>query len=246
MKNCEKWQPTKFMLWKGRVRASRDRTKVQVSSRLIADLIGEVYAKHIPLHCRGHLLDLGCGHVPFYFLYKDLIEASTCVDWGESEHPNEYLDLEHDLTKPLPFNNETFDTIICSDVLEHIPTPQRLWSEMARTLKPGGKLLINVPFMYWIHESPHDYHRYTEFALRFYAEEAGLAIRKLEAIGGILEVLADLVAKNLMRFKWPGRLMASFVQSIVGRIRRTNLGLRFSKRSAKNYPLFYFLVVEKI
>ena len=60
---------------------------------------------------------------------------------------------------------------------------------LARVLRPGGKLLLCVPFFYWIHEEPHDYYRYTEFALARFCELSELKIICLEAYGGLPEVL---------------------------------------------------------
>ena len=62
-------------------------------------------------------MDLGCGKVPLYIAYRDLVSDIICVDWENTQHENEYLDLEYDITKVLPFVNEEFDTIILSDDL---------------------------------------------------------------------------------------------------------------------------------
>jgi SAM-dependent methyltransferase len=108
------------------------------------------------------LLDLGCGKVPFYARYREYVSETVCVDWSNSLHGNGHVDAECDLTQELPFADASFDTILLSDVLEHIPAPERLWREMARLLKPGGELLSSVPFFYWLHEEPYDYYRYTK------------------------------------------------------------------------------------
>ena len=76
----------------------------------------------------------------------------------------------------LPFGDSEFDTIILSDVLEHIPVPEHLWKEMARILSRNGKIIMNVPFYYCLHEAPHDCSRYTEFALRRFVEMSGLRL----------------------------------------------------------------------
>ncbi|HRF81361.1 MAG TPA: methyltransferase domain-containing protein, partial [Flavobacteriales bacterium] len=77
----------------------------------------------------------------------------------------------------------SFDTIILSDVLEHIRKPEALVKEMYRILAPGGQVIMNVPFYYGLHEQPFDYYRYTQFALRAITEDAGFAVVELEAIG---------------------------------------------------------------
>ena len=150
-------------------------------------------------HCRGRLLDLGCGKVPFYALYREYVSEIICVDWSNSLHGNGHVDAECDLTKDLPFANASFDSIILSDVLEHIPTPERLWGEMARLLRPGGNLLLSVPFFYWLHEEPHDYYRYTKYALRRFAEATGFDILLIKELGGAPEIMVDILSKFISR-----------------------------------------------
>src|SRR5688572_2754762 len=127
MKNESKWQPSKFVIRNGNLVASRDPRHVSVSSRLNADLVAQCYDENLKAHARGRLLDLGCGAVPLYEVYKERVTAIVCVDWGNTLHNREYVDYELDLTQPLPFGNGVFDTVILADVLEHIPTPELLW-----------------------------------------------------------------------------------------------------------------------
>lgn len=246
MKNKERWKPSKYVYRKGRLMASRDRAEIGVASRLIADLVAGVYGEHIPRHAKGRLLDLGCGKVPLYLAYRDYVTDNVCVDWANTRHPNEYLDYEGDITQALPFGDEAFDTIIASDVLEHIPEPEQLWREMYRVLAVNGKVLVNVPFFYWLHERPHDYYRYTEFALRRFVERAGLKLVQLDAIGGSPEVMADMVAKHVQFFPLIGSGIAIFVQYLTSLFVRTGLGGQVSRRTGQGFPLGYFLIAEKV
>jgi SAM-dependent methyltransferase len=61
---------------------------------------------------------------------------------------------------------ESFDTILCTEVLEHLPEPQRAIDEMWRVLRPGGTLLLTTRFLFPIHDAPHDYFRFTKYGLR--------------------------------------------------------------------------------
>lgn len=245
MKNRDKWLPTKFVFSKGTLIGSRDRTHLAVSSRLMADLVAARYENLLKEHVRGRLLDLGCGNVPLLAAYEAFVDEITCVDWENTLHKNEYLDLHCDLTQPLPFEADRFDSIILSDVLEHIPTPTSLWAEMARVLANGGKLLMNVPFLYWVHEAPHDYYRYTEFALRRFAEGAGLTVVLISPIGGAPEVIADVAAKTAERLPLVGRSLAILIESIARVFIRTPPGARLSRTTSSIFPYGYFLVAEK-
>lgn len=245
MKNFEKWQPSKYVFKKGNLIASGDTKEVAIGSRLMVDLIAEVYNSILQYHAKGRLLDLGCGKVPLFHVYKDFITENICVDWVNTLHKNEYLDLECDLNKILPFKDEEFDTIILSDVLEHILQPEKLWSEMNRILSKGGKIILNVPFYYWIHEHPYDYYRYTEFALKYFVENSGLRLLHLEPIGGALEIMTDIFAKNIVMLPMVGNSLAKFAQWIILLFIKTKLGKRISKATKDSFPLAYFLIAEK-
>ncbi len=241
MKNPAAWRPTKFVLRGGAWRSSRDGSEVGAGSRLITDAVARVYGEQLPLHARGRLLDLGCGKVPLYGAYRDLVSEVCCVDWAAGTH----IDHECDLSQPLPFGDAQFDTIVLSDVLEHVPDPALLWREMARLLAPGGRLIMNVPFFYWLHAHPHDYYRYTCFALERFVRMNGLALLAMRPLGGVAEVLADLLAKLLAKLPWVGAPLALALQGLVGAFGRTGLGARLAITSARHFPLAYFLVAER-
>lgn len=219
---------------------------MSVGSRLMADLIARQYEQDLPIYARGVLLDLGCGRVPFYASYVDLVSEIVCVDWANSIHTNPHLDLEHDLTRPLPFSDGHFDTVILSDVLEHIPVPEELCREIARVLVPGGNLIMNVPFYYPLHEEPHDYYRYTKHALRRLIDGAGMAVLSLRELGGAPEVWADLVAKQLVRVPVVGSAAAAGLQWLTGRFVRTSLGRRVSLATGRTFPLGYRVIAQKM
>ena len=245
MKNQESWQPSKFVFKRGKLVGSRDAREVGVGSRLITDLIAGFYDRGLREYARGKLLDLGCGSVPLYGAYRDHVTDIVCADWANTAHKTNHLDVECDLSLDLPFGDAEFDTILLSDVLEHVPEPKHLWGEMSRILRPGGRILMNVPFYYWLHETPYDYYRYTEFALRRFVENEGLALLLLEPIGGAPEVLADFLAKTVGRTRFVGRGIAVGIQGITGRFVRTSVGKKASRKSSRTFPLGYFLIAEK-
>jgi SAM-dependent methyltransferase len=245
MKNSDQWVPGKYVFKNGRLKASRNSREVMISSRLSADMIAACYQKNIPIHVSGRLLDLGCGKVPLYEAYKGYITENICIDWGNTLHKNPYLDFEADLNHAIDLPNESFDTIILSDVLEHIRYPEKLSNEIYRLLKPKGKLLLSVPFFYWLHEQPHDYFRYTRHALESIINDAGLSIVSLEEYGGTPHVLTDIFAKNLVSLRFAGKPLASLAQRITSAFATTGMGKRLMAKTKTKFPLGYFLVAEK-
>lgn len=242
MKAEQEWRPTKYSFHNGRLSVGPD---VGGGSWSTVRLLADAYERHLPNHARGRLVDLGCGTVPLYSAYRGLVESITCVDWGGGKHDARHLDVEHDLNHPLPFDDASFDTAILSDVLEHVRRPDALLLEIARVLSPSGKLLLNVPFLYWLHEQPHDYFRYTEHALRMLIEQAGLRVLVLEAFGGGPVVLADVAGKHLNQVPVLGNSLARALQYTVHAVTRSRPAQSLLRDSRQRFPLGYFLVAEK-
>lgn len=138
MKNEELWKPSRFIVKKGRLAVNPDLEKSGNGSFLANTMTADFYSRFIPKYAKGELLDLGCGDVPLYGFYKKYIENNTCVDWNCPQNGNDHLDIKMDINNPLPFDDETFDIIICSDVLEHLYEPKNVLKEMVRICRSGG------------------------------------------------------------------------------------------------------------
>lgn len=245
MKNTDQWKPTKYEIHKGQLRGTRERSELRVSSRRLADGYCRWLGPWLKQHCSGRLLDLGCGKAPLYLVYRDHADEVVCADWPSSAHGVQHVDFEIDITQPLPFDDNQFDTLLLTDVLEHIPTPEALWDEMHRVLSPGGKLILTVPYMYGIHEAPHDFHRYTEFALRRFVDQRRMKLLEFEPIGGYLEVIATVFSKSVQQTPVVGGLMAYAAHLKIASLAATGFGRRLLARGARSFPLGYALVAQK-
>ncbi len=245
MKNPELWRQTKFVTTARGLRASRDRNYVGFSSRFIADIIAQSYERAIRAHARGRLLDMGCGDVPLYGAYRDLVQENVCIDWANTLHSNIHLDFVVDLGGKLPFDDASFDTILLTDVLEHLADPAGAMREATRILRSGGKVIIGVPFFYWIHEEPHDYHRYTEFALQRIVQTSGLSVVELDIYGGLPEILFDITAKGLEYLPGPLPTLFRPFHTAASLLQATWPVRKFSERSKPSFPLGYVVVAEK-
>jgi len=245
MKNIDTWKPTKFVYRNGKLVGSRRKNELSVSSRLVADIIARYYDNNLRLHVKGKLVDLGCGKAPLYHAYKSYATEVVCADWANSVHENPHLDHVVNLNEPLPFPDNTFDTILLSDVMEHLSNPDLLWKEMYRILRAHGKVILNVPFFYKLHEVPYDFFRYTEFALKNFAERNNFKIETLEPMGGAPEILSDIAAKVVMGFPGIGNALANFIQSACTLFLRTGVGKKLSRKTSRHFPLAYFMVVTK-
>jgi SAM-dependent methyltransferase len=178
--------------------------------------------------------------------YAQFVDMATLVDWENSLHENPLLDLVADLNQPLHLGDETYDTVVLSDVLEHIREPHALLCEVSRILRSdGGVLLLNVPFYYPIHEEPFDFYRYTRYSLDWMCTDAGLEVIDISSIGGLPEVFTDLASKLLQHLPLIGRGLAVLVQATGAWLTAHGPGRYLSARTADRFPLGYTLVAVK-
>jgi SAM-dependent methyltransferase len=239
------WRPSKYVLRRGRLRASSDTRMVAAGSWLIADLVAECYWSARSWLRPGRVLDLGCGSVPLYEVYRPIATSIVCLDWPGTLHERKHVDCFTDLNRGVPVADRSCDTALLSDVLEHVYDHRLVLEEIARVLKPDGVLVMNTPFLYRIHEAPHDYFRYTEFALRRMLETAGFHVAELRPVGGILEVVGDLLGKVTARIPVIGGFVATQVQRTIRFAAGSRLLGRSMVRSGTVFPLGYFIVASR-
>jgi SAM-dependent methyltransferase len=129
--------------------------------------------RHFP-RLTGEVLDVGCGNKP----YRAYVPAARYTG----------LDVDNPFTRKVaaadvfyngdtfPLPSAAFDGVLCSQVLEHVFTPDRFLGEIHRVLRPGGTLVLTVPFLWDEHEQPHDFGRYSSFGLRALLERCGFEV----------------------------------------------------------------------
>jgi SAM-dependent methyltransferase len=183
--------------------------------------VGRWLATRSPL-VRGRLLDLGCGNQPFRSWYGPLVDEVVPVDAAPIPGV-----LQVDLARPLPFPDGSFDTVLCTQVLEHVENVELAAAEIARLLRPGGHALITVPFLYPTHEAPYDFQRFTHLGLAGLVRRHGLDVLTLDAQGGpalmvthyaVLAVTAALRALRLDRNRLVRGLVAAPQEALRSRV----------------------------
>ncbi|MFA6416203.1 MAG: class I SAM-dependent methyltransferase [Candidatus Paceibacterota bacterium] len=93
----------------------------------------------------------------------------------------------------LPFEDNSFDIVLCLVVIEHLKEPSRAIAEMERVLKPGGMILVSVPFLLPIHDAPDDFWRFTKYGLAILFKD--WQIEKLVAETDLGETFAVLLQR---------------------------------------------------
>jgi len=152
------------------------------------------------------VLDIGCGKrwpaalLPESFNYFGLDYPETAA-WYETR-PDVFGDAEN-----LPFVTRSANTVLMLDVLEHVPHPRKALSEGHRCLQKNGTLILIVPFLYPIHDAPHDYRRWSIYGLKKLAGELGFTIETDAYSGNPLETAALLsnIAMTKSIFNWISR-----------------------------------------
>lgn len=199
MKNRELWQPSKFVQSRGYWCASRDPLQVARQSRLMADILAAAYSEALSRYAFGDLLDHGCGQFPLLAMYENCVDSVEGIDWQNSPHDINHADAIGDLNFSMPYDDESFDTVLSSDVIEHLWNPIGVMNEFWRVLRPGGVIVLGTPFNYWLHEEPHDYFRWSPHAVRKLASKANFDVVEMRYCGGHREVLCDTLLKILGR-----------------------------------------------
>ena len=177
-------------------------------------------------HLTGKMMDFGCGSKPYRSFFT--VEEYIGVDFENEGHPhdNEQIDVFYD-GKKLPFEDNRFDSILCSEVFEHIFNLEEILKELNRVLKPGGKILITCPFVWNEHEAPFDYARYTRFALESLITKTGYSNVEYSKAGNFISVIAQLTTlyffshfkgpiRNFFITRWIYKFLFFFIPNLSG------------------------------
>lgn len=149
----------------------------------------------------GRLLDVGCGSKPYRFLFHVSDYVGLDIDSDISRNRGA-ADLYYD-GSVFPVDSASFDVVLCNQVLEHVFNPEFFLAEVTRVLKPGGKLLLTVPFVWDEHEQPHDYARYSTFGLFYLLKKAGLEIIEHRKLCSDASVVAQIANAYLYKITNP-------------------------------------------
>jgi SAM-dependent methyltransferase len=130
----------------------------------------------------GRLLDVGCGSKPYQPFFPEADYVGLDID---TEVARKRGVADHFYNGDIfPFETSSFDSVLCNQVLEHVFNPDDFLNEVNRVLKPSGKLLLTVPFVWDEHEQPYDYARYSSFGVAVFAGKAWLFDCEAREVGG--------------------------------------------------------------
>lgn len=199
-----------------------------------------------------NLLDIGCGeknikkYISAKINYIGLDYYATALNWYKTV-PDIYGDAV-----ALPFDNNSFMTVLMLDVLEHIPDPKKSIDEVARVLMPNGKFILQVPFIYPIHDAPLDFHRWTKYGLKAFIENSGLKIISIETEGKAIETAGVLInialcktLINLINNKSLFAILFLFLPVIIALVNIVSLLISFISPNDDFMPINYKVIAVK-
>lgn len=184
-----------------------------------------LHIKNLAPKLKGTLLDFGCGNKPYEHFF---INANKYIglDILTTGHDSRFVkaDVYYD-GKTIPFDNNSFDSIFCSEVLEHVFNIDEILQEMHRVLKPGGLMLVTLPFCWNEHEIPYDFGRYTSYGLKYVMKKNNFEELEFYKSGNFISVIYQLhllyIYEVLKKFKIVGMLITflfTFPLNITGSI----------------------------
>jgi len=176
----------------------------------------------------SYVLDAGSGDSPHRNLFTHVNYEST--DFGKAEGIA-YRDITYicDLAS-IPVSDCRYDLILCTQVLEHVPSPAAVLRELFRVLKPGKELWISAPLFYPEHLIPFDFFRYTQYGLSYLLKESGFEIKRLEWLEGYYGTLS-------FELEFASKTLPLMPDSYGGGI----TGILYTLLAVTLKPLFYFL-----
>lgn len=168
-----------------------------------------IAAQAAELPAGSRILDVGAGSCPYrpLFTHCDYRSQDFTGLAGEQLRHGGYgrIDYVCDATA-IPVPDRSFDAVLCTEMLEHVPEPRRVIGEIARILKPDGRLILTAPLGSGIHQEPfHYYGGYTPFWYHDFLAEAGFKAVDVEANGGFFRFFGQ-ESIRFLRMSMPSKL----------------------------------------
>ena len=228
--------------------------KIKFYGRMLLDLqiltIFKDVKKSLPAFS-GNVLDIGCGQSPYKFLLNKETTRYHGIDIIEADafgyHNPDITSFDG---KNIPFADDTFNAVICTEVLEHVQEYQYLVDEIYRTTKKGADIIVTIPWSARYHYIPYDYFRYTPSSLKImFSRFSEVSVKPrgtdISAIGSKMIVL--FVSGFFPGEKWRYIFLPFYIAGLpllLLSVIMAHLGIAFGIGNEED-PLGYTIVIKK-
>jgi ubiquinone/menaquinone biosynthesis C-methylase UbiE len=182
-------------------------------------------------YINGKTLDLGCG----YGKYKEIIKTKA-IEYVSLDKYNINAAIKADIHNT-KLDDNSFDTIICTQVFEHIPDPFAAIKEIKRILKPGGVAIVTAPFSYPYHLDPKDYFRYTEQGLSSLFRNNDFEIVKNGKYGGVLAIIGSFFKEKFLREAKDNLFRTKIINALVTMLEKFDKYFKVEKFYSNTYVI---------
>lgn len=156
------------------------------------------YEITIPLilkNVKGNFIDIGCGDLHYKRYIEDKVDNYDSIDIKRKSND---VKFEGNIQNMIMIKDNTYDSAICLEVLEHVPDPFLALKEINRILKKGAIIIISVPHLSRLHEEPYDFFRYTKYGLATILESTGFIVKEIIPRGGIFSFFGHQLSSVLI------------------------------------------------
>lgn len=172
----------------------------ELHNRLVNSIFDRAMFSGAKRYLHGRLIDIGCGAKPYEGLLSPRIVVHVGMDHAETMHDKSNIDL-FGTAYNIPAEDRSFDSALCTAVLEHLEEPELALRECCRVLKPGGVAIYSVPFIWHLHEEPRDFYRFSKHGLKYLFEKTGFEIIEILPLSGFWVTFGQMFVYYLQQFK---------------------------------------------
>ena len=204
------------LVQRNRRRFNEDTRGTQNRERFSPSTLGRYRetVRRIEEHATGRTLDVGCGDMTFR---EHVLRYAASYDGLDIELRAPGVTYLGDAQNMDMVPSGSYATVLCLEVLEHVPDPARAVAEIFRVLGSGGKLIVSVPHLSRLHEEPIDFYRYTKYGLAYLLETAGFEVLEICPRGGVFCFSGHQVSTLLLGLTWhvPGLRRLAFALNLL-------------------------------
>lgn len=197
-------------------------------------------------YAKGNVLDVGCGNKPYEEIFTDKSKTYTGCDVVQSDKHK--VDVICPATE-LKFEDNSFETVFSTQVIEHVSDPFKMLSEINRVLKVNGCLILSAPFSWELHEEPYDFYRYTKYGLLAMLEQSGFQVLSILPNGGkwaaIIQLNLNIIYSTFKKKTLTAKLLKALFTKLGFTSLVNSLALLIEKKHFDDLLTLNYVVVAR-